>query len=464
MNQSLKKKASHKAPRVALLAGLMVATLPAAHAAAPALNEALAQMENEQADAYQGRAGNRVRDAAEFERMKAYLRSHYEGVVSKHHFELSAGVVVDCVDELTQPAARRQGLTRANWVTKPSQLPVEQASNGEVTQGMPALDSVPRDPGVFLNRQQPGADEAGALQSCARGSIPMKRLTLQQLARFESLEHFRHKRGMPGTGGQPGHGSDFQTQAITHEYAHAYGWVSNFGAETYFNVWKPYTELSSEFSLSQLWISDGKGQETVEAGWQVYRQRHPSDFPYDPHLFIYSTQDGYKNTGCYDLTCSDFVQTNSSVVIGGRLTNLSVSGGSQYSTRVMIQKDGVNGNWWIAVNGVYAGYYPRNLYDAAGIINQAANIDFGGEIINSQPSGRHTGTDMGSGAKPSSGFGYAAYQRTIRYISTGNVYSKPTLTPSRTKAACYDISTPAFDSGTWQTYFYFGGGGYGAGC
>jgi len=453
---------SRSAPRRLLLAALILSALPlAAQATAPSLADALAQLDAEQASNYQGRPGARVRDAAEFERMKAYVRAHYEGVVARHHFEMSPGVVVDCVDELTQPGARRQGLTRADWVNRPSQLPVDPGAVDAA--GMPALDQTPRDPGVFLSRQAPERDADGQLMSCARGTIPMKRLGLQRLAAFETLEHFRHKRGLPGSGGLPDD-ERAHPEAIVHEYAHAYGWASNFGAESYFNVWKAATELSSEFSLSQLWITDGKGQETVEAGWQVYRQRHPTSYPSDPHLFIYSTQDGYNNTGCYDLDCSDFVQTNSSVVIGGRLSNQSQVNGSQYTTRIMVHKDGVNGHWWIAVNGVYAGYYPRNLYDSAGIINQAANIDFGGEIINSWPSGRHTGTDMGSGYKPSSGFGYAAYQRSIRYINTSNVFSKPSLTASRTKAACYDISTPAFDSGTWQTYFYFGGGGYGAGC
>ena len=85
------------------------------------------------------------------------------------------------------------------------------------------------------------------------------------------------------------------------------------------------------------------------------------------------------------------------------------------------------------------------------------------EIINSSPSGRHTKTDMGSGYKPASGFGYAAYQRTIRYVNTSNVYSTPSLTESRTKSACYDIDVST-STGTWKTYFYFGGEGYGTGC
>ncbi|HEV8691835.1 MAG TPA: neprosin family prolyl endopeptidase, partial [Ideonella sp.] len=97
--------------------------------------------------------------------------------------------------------------------------------------------------------------------------------------------------------------------------------------------------------------------------------------------------------------------------------------------------------------------------DTSGIRDQAAKVDFGGEIVNTWPSGRHTKTDMGSGYKPSAGYGYAACQRTIRYVNTSNVYSTPGLTETRTKSGCYDIDA-SYTTGTWKTYFYFGGEGY----
>jgi len=445
--------------RMTFIAALLAATLPAfAEAATPTLAEALARLESEQAADHQGRPGAKVRDAAEFERMKDYLRRHYDGVVARHQFELSPGQVFDCVDELTQPGARRHGLTRADWQRKPSQAPADADAEADA-QLAPALDRHGRDPGIFLKPAAAGAadvDAQGQAKSCAKGTIPMKRLTLPKLVAFESLEHFRSKRG------QVKSGDGWGTQASVHEYAHAYDYVTNWGAESTLNIWKSYTELPSEFSLSQIWVTGGSPVETIETGWQVYPNRVSSN-KYDAHLFIYSTQDGYADTGCYDLTCDDFVQTNSDVAIGGYFTKHSAVNGTQYASKFLIQKDGTLGHWWIAVDGVYAGYYPRTLYDTTGIRNQAAKVDFGGEIINSSPSGRHTRTDMGSGYKPASGFGYAAYQRTIRYVSTSNVYSTPSLTESRTKSACYDIDVTT-STGTWKTYFYFGGEGYGTGC
>jgi hypothetical protein len=70
---------------------------------------------------------------------------------------------------------------------------------------------------------------------------------------------------------------------------------------------------------------------------------------------------------------------------------------------------------------------------------------------------------MGSGAFPQLGYKKAAYTRNIRYLNTSNVWTKSKLTVSRTNAKCYDITvTPS--TGSWGTYFYFGGSGYNSQC
>ena len=71
---------------------------------------------------------------------------------------------------------------------------------------------------------------------------------------------------------------------------------------------------------------------------------------------------------------------------------------------------------------------------------------------------------MGSGHFPGDGFGYAAYQRQIRTITTGNVWNiRPALTADRTDADCYDIAIHS-SSDSWERYFYFGGPGNNAHC
>lgn len=59
---------------------------------------------------------------------------------------------------------------------------------------------------------------------------------------------------------------------------HAIGFMLGgmyYGAKATINVWRSDVEVSSEFSLSQIWILGGafnSGLNTIEAGWQVPRQ------------------------------------------------------------------------------------------------------------------------------------------------------------------------------------------------
>jgi hypothetical protein len=241
--------------------------------------------------------------------------------------------------------------------------------------------------------------------------------------------------------------------------------VTNWGASSNINVWAPYTELNSEFSLTQIWVvgGSGGGLQTLEVGSQKYRDLYGD---YDPHLFIYSTRDGYNHTGCYNNTCGDFVQVSNVIYPGSKLSPVSTYNGAQYEIQAQWFKDMDGGAWWLQVQGKWVGYYPRNLYNSAGVVNRAAEIDYGGEIIDNRNLGLHTSTDMGSGQFPGAWYGKAAYHRLLRYnyATTANPntvwYTAATgLTPSRSDAACYDISYYNGDP-NWGSYFFFGGPGY----
>jgi len=231
-------------------------------------------------------------------------------------------------------------------------------------------------------------------------------------------------------------------------------------------------EKADEFSLSQMWVTRGGGVnlETVEGGWQVYR-----DFYGDwrAHLFIYFTPDNYgrkddgttgETRGCYNTSCDGFVQVNNSINIGGGFSDYSTKGGQQWAFKLLWYKDGREGHWWLRYGDTWVGYYPRTLFDSNGLREAADAVDFGGEIVNTQTDGRHTRTDMGSGRWPYEGFGWAAYQRALRYVDTSNFYQRATnLSRSVTNANCYDLDLLS-SSGDWEEYFYFGGSGLNSGC
>jgi hypothetical protein len=303
--------------------------------------------------------------------------------------------------------------------------------------------------------------------------VPVQRPTAASLARFKSLEEMMRK--YPGDAGlRPDdlRGHLFEDQGVSdprfgptalHQYAHAaqYG-LANHGANVTINVWSPYVQMNSEFSLGQLWVvkGSGSGLQTLEGGVQKYVNLYGNS---TPHLFIYSTSNGYGNQGCYNLQCGRFVQVNNSVTIGGSLSPISTNGGTQYQVQMAYYL--WQGNWWFQFQGIWVGYYPGTLFNAAGLANGANVIDFGGEIIDDRSQhSYHTLTDMGSGQSPSAWYLHAAYMRNISYWDpSGNAYWATGIYPDRTDASCYDVARYNNDA-NWHTYIFYGGPGYNVNC
>jgi len=389
----------------------------------------------------------RVKNQEEQKRMEKYIEDYYRPLKVVQTLELPWGEAIDCVDMNTQPALQRPGMRDQQIQLKPSEVPPRMKEDrGSLQDGtrIPEQD--------YLKFGGP----------CPAGSIPVRRLTIDTLTRFETLDDFFKKEAKTIRIEQPPCGDD-GSGSSTHEYAHARQDVANWGAESQLGLWNVWVEWSNEFSLSQIWVVRGSGGdlETLEAGWQSYYDKYGD---WNAHLFIYFTPDNYGSGGCYNLDCSGFVQVDNSVYISGGFTNASAYGGDQYYIKLLIARDPATGNWWLWWFDTPIGYWPNSLFDAAGLANQAATVDFGGEIVNTEPDGRHTRTDMGSGNFPSSGWRWAGYQHNILYVDTTYTYHGTSLSDSRTNANCYDINLVNGSSGGWGTYFYFGGPGLNGGC
>lgn len=396
-----------------------------------------------------------VRDDKELGRMQAYVKEHVSPDAIVRTISLPDGDILDCVDMYKQPALRRPEMAGHKIELRPRTLDAEKTTVDRAARlRTPAAKA--GDPDMSRTagaaRQVYGAES----EMCPEKSVPIRRITMDVLQHFETLDDFFRKEAPHQKAGPTG----------KHQYAHADRNVANWGAQSILNVWSPYTEQAKEFSLSQIWVVRGSGssRDTVEVGWQKYRNLYGD---YRPRLFIYFTPDNYDDDGCYNLDCDAFVQVNNSVYIGGGFTNVSAHPhpSPTWEFRIRWQKDGTNGHWWLKYGDTWVGYYPRGLFPgSAGLRDQAAEVDFGGEITNYKKDGRHTRTDMGSGHSPGDGYGYAAYHRQIRYITTSNVWGTyPVLTESRSDSDCYDIAVNS-STGSWERYFYFGGGGYWAHC
>jgi hypothetical protein len=392
--------------------------------------------------------GSKVEGKVEFEKMRQHILSLYESVDVTHSFLLDSQVF-DCVPVEQQPSVRQLGLDKVELEAPPPAVVDTHRGPSE-----PELERAVSPLTLGL------VDTFGNAVSCAAGTIPLRRVTLEEITRFQTLEGFLHK--TPDEKGLP---DDLAPKAaFTHKYAHAYQVVKNYGGNSWLNLWSPSvnTAAGQVFSLSQHWYAGGSGKntQTVEGGWQVYPAKYNTN---KAAFFIYWTADNYKKTGCYNLDCPGFVQINSDWALGGTWASYSTPGGSQLAFQMQWQL--TNGRWWLYAQGNQSyeaiGYYPVSLYRGGRLSHFADRVDYGGETV-----GATRWPPMGSSAFASSGFGQAAYQRHIFYIKTpttanGGVWTS--LKVSQPSPTCYRLTfTPASVAGADGPYFYFGGPGGGS--
>jgi hypothetical protein len=235
-----------------------------------------------------------------------------------------------------------------------------------------------------------------------------------------------------------------------------------YGAKASLNVWTPHIQKPFEFSLSQMWVISGtfgNDLNTIEAGWQVSPELYGDSYP---RFFTYWTTDAYQATGCYNLLCSGFVQTNNQIAIGAAISPTSEYNGGQFDISLLVWKDPNHGNWWLEFGDKQlVGYWPAFLFSH--LADHASMVQWGGEIVNTRPEGMHTSTQMGSGHFAEEGFSKASYFRNIQVVDWDNSLIPLTnLQLLSDHPECYDIQGGV--NNKWGNYFYYGGPGRNPRC
>ncbi|KAL4198477.1 hypothetical protein AMTRI_Chr03g46090 [Amborella trichopoda] len=297
---------------------------------------------------------------------------------------------------------------------------------------------------------------------CPQGTIPIRRTTRDDILKASSVKTFGKKkhRSMPLP---PKSADPDLVNESGHQHAIAYVQGDKYyGAKATINVWEPKIQQSNEFSLSQLWIlggSFGEDLNSIEAGWQVSPDLYGDN---NTRLFTYWTSDAYQATGCYNLLCSGFIQINSDIAMGASIFPVSGYRGSQYDISILVWKDPKEGNWWMQFGNDYVlGYWPSFLFSY--LADSASMIEWGGEVVNSEPDGEHTSTEMGSGHFPDEGFSKASYFRNIQVVDGSNNLRGPKGIGTFTEQSnCYNVQNGY--NGDWGNYFYYGGPGKNSKC
>jgi hypothetical protein len=397
-------------------------------------------------DIYLARADNRAKDEATFEEMRQYILSMYEGVHVRHSFVLDNNHV-DCVPIMEQPSVRALGLKEIA-TPPPAEQPLANDAGDVALANRPVVLTSQIDP-------EQSFDEFGNATACEDQTIPMARITLEQLTRFPSVRQFFAKSPQENEASaelRPGHGVPPASPG-THVYSFTYSpEEKNKGITDGNNLWSPAVSGKEIFSLSQLWEVGANGSETqtAEAGWQVYPALYGIK---KAALFIYWTADGYINTGCYNLTCAAFVQTNNSVTLGAGFSHYSVKGGTQYEIDLEYKLSG--GKWWFYYGGTAIGYYPASQYKPGTMATYSTYSEYGTESVSNSA----TDPREGSGQWSTAGYGEAAYHRNLSYFNTSGKEFAVSLTADDPSPNCYSVTGPFSNLAGWGTYFYDGGPG-----
>ncbi|MQM19928.1 hypothetical protein Taro_052944, partial [Colocasia esculenta] len=334
------------------------------------------------------------------------------------------GHVFDCIDIYKQPAFQHPLLVNHTIQLKPYNHPSE------------TNDYVIEAPHPF-----------NLTKRCPEGSIPIERTQ-------NNIVHFggNHLYKSPPSFLQQ---AILYSDGLAHEHAIVVDVGTYYGGKATINLWNPKVETYRDFSLSQIWIVSEDEGTTLEAGWIVYPKLYGD---YQTRLFTFWTADGYRR-GCYNLRCPGFVQTNHRFPLDATLRPISVYGGDQFEITIEIFKDSKTGNWWLYVQGIKMGYWPKELVGA--LAGGAKFAGFGGEVAY-ESSRRKTAasTQMGSGHFASEGFGKSSFFKNVKVVNTSNWYVIPgRIKEAVTKSACYDVRV-ALNKGTaWGYSFFYGGPG-----
>ncbi|KAK4759347.1 hypothetical protein SAY87_022478 [Trapa incisa] len=364
------------------------------------------------------------------------------------------GDIIDCIHKRKQPALDHPLLKNHKIQKVPPEMP-KMSSSAVASSG----------------RKSSGRANKVTWQSwhrngtrCPSGTVPVRRTTVHDVLRSKSLFDFGKKQRRQPRLVRRSDAPDV-VSGNGHEHAIAYTGSSDqvYGAKATINVWSPAIEEVNEFSLSQIWVLsgsfDGTDLNSIEAGWQVSPELYGDS---RPRLFTYWTSDSYQATGCYNLLCAGFVQTNSRIAIGAAISPVSSPSGNQFDITILIWKDPKVGNWWMSFgDGTLVGYWPVELFTH--LADHATMVEWGGEVVNSRPDGDHTSTQMGSGHFAGDGFAKASYFRNLELVDSDNsLTSVQDISTLAENTNCYDIKSSY--SSDWGTYFYYGGPGKNSRC
>ncbi|PNY08967.1 hypothetical protein L195_g005508 [Trifolium pratense] len=331
----------------------------------------------------------------EVERKLQHLRKH-----SLKTIQSEDGDTIDCIDINKQPAFDHPALKDHKIQMAPSYTSAKKGTT-EVTKTRSKTNEK-------LASQQVWRKSG----SCPKGTIPVRRIRKRELLKAHSIDEYGRKKPSilnRKVSDKLNQNVDSFVQQQNHSKAIVFAYGFRYvGGKGDIRVAYPFVEKDDEYSTAQVSLINGSYDyyELVESGWAV----NPSVYgDRNTRLFVYWTADGSHRTGCFDLTCPGFIQTNSEIALGATIYPIPIPGGLPYQITIYIQKDEMTNNWWVQYGEekTNIGYWPSELF--MGMRSNAESVEWGGEVYSTAVGHTpHTKTQMGSGFYGSWGYPVAA--------------------------------------------------------
>lgn len=124
-------------------------------------------------------------------------------------------------------------------------------------------------------------------------------------------------------------------------------------------------------------------------------------------------------------------------------------------------QDRIESLWWLRFDNEDVGYWPTSIFTI--LANNAAKVQWGGEVATRNSRGPHTTTHMGSGHFPEEGYGGASYFRKLHVID-GSFYIRPPGLISNLVGNPNCYNTQVGQSDDWGYFFFYGGPGRNPNC
>jgi hypothetical protein len=304
------------------------------------------------------------------------------------------------------------------------------------------------------------------------GTVPVVRPDLSRLTRTIAMKDYLVKRGGLRVNTQRSKLGPLEPSTASYFHVTDSQNTTLYGADFFLNVWDPVIDEpvsdGEDHSILQVWLQnyDKPQLQSLEGGWTVDRSLNNDAIA---HVFTYYTTNGYTrdgdNLGGYNRLHNGWVQYSPSVFPGIRINGISTWGGQQLEISMKFQlyqePNSSTFNWWVAVQGIWMGYYPATLFNG-GLGNKAEWVGIGGEVATDLSNPATTKDQMGSGWQAPAGWTHAAYIRNIRNQSDLNGTMVNNNGTGGTDAPAgvanpYTIQTFMNSGSSWASYLYGGG-------